>query len=174
MFTKFEMMIGALCIAFIGVAIYMVELRSSATSLESAIQQPAQLPSSGITVADDTRVDAPVVVAPQQNTTMKIDDVTIGTGPAVENGDTVAVHYVGTLQDGTEFDSSVKRGTPFEFTVGAGQVIQGWEEGVVGMQVGGKRVLVIPPAMAYGEAGFPPVIPPSATLVFTIELLAIN
>ncbi|MCA9366636.1 FKBP-type peptidyl-prolyl cis-trans isomerase [Candidatus Kaiserbacteria bacterium] len=105
---------------------------------------------------------------------MKIDDVTIGTGPAVENGDTVAVHYVGTLQDGTEFDSSVKRGTPFEFTVGAGQVIQGWEEGVVGMQVGGKRVLVIPPAMAYGEVGFPPVIPPSATLVFTIELLAIN
>lgn len=104
---------------------------------------------------------------------MVIDDITIGTGDAVEVGDVVSVHYVGNLQNGQEFDSSRKRGDPFEFTVGAGRVIQGWEEGVVGMQVGGERVLVIPPEKAYGEAGIGP-IPGDATLVFSIELLDIQ
>lgn len=104
---------------------------------------------------------------------MVIDDIKVGTGQAVSEGDVVSVHYVGQLQNGQEFDSSKKRGAPFEFTVGAGRVIQGWEEGVVGMQVGGERVLVIPPEKAYGEAGVGP-IPGNATLVFAIELLDIK
>ncbi len=102
-----------------------------------------------------------------------IDDVTVGSGAEVVAGDTVAVHYVGTLQNGQEFDNSKKRGEPFMFTVGAGQVIAGWEQGVVGMKVGGTRILVIPPALAYGERGIGP-IPGGATLVFSIELVEIQ
>jgi FKBP-type peptidyl-prolyl cis-trans isomerase FkpA len=102
-----------------------------------------------------------------------IDDVRIGTGDEVVNGDTVTVHYVGTLQNGQEFDNSNKRGQPFTFTVGAGQVIKGWEEGVLGMKTGGTRILVIPSDMAYGDRGIGP-IPGGASLVFSIELLAIE
>jgi FKBP-type peptidyl-prolyl cis-trans isomerase len=104
---------------------------------------------------------------------MVIEDVRIGTGDPVEKGDTVSVHYVGTLQDGFEFDNSNKRGEPFEFTVGEGRVIKGWEEGLVGMKVGGERILVIPPEMAYGKNGIGP-IPGDATLVFSISLLEIK
>jgi len=104
---------------------------------------------------------------------MVIDDIKIGIGEEVKEGDVVSVHYVGQLQNGQEFDSSKKRGEAFEFTVGAGRVIQGWEEGVVGMKVGGERVLVIPPEKGYGEAGIGP-IPGNATLVFSIELLEIR
>ena len=102
-----------------------------------------------------------------------IDDVVIGTGPAVAEGDTVSVHYVGTLTNGLQFDNSFTRGTPFTFTVGQGRVIAGWEEGLLGMQVGGQRTLVIPPAMGYGAAGAGP-IPGNSTLIFTLELLEIE
>jgi peptidylprolyl isomerase len=102
-----------------------------------------------------------------------IDDVVIGTGPAVEAGDTVTVHYIGTLTDGTQFDNSYTRGTQFTVTVGAGRVIEGWERGLIGMQVGGQRVLVIPPELGYGSAVGGP-IPPNSTLVFAIELLSIE
>lgn len=104
---------------------------------------------------------------------MVIDDTKTGEGAEAKVGDQVSVHYVGTLQNGEEFDSSKKRGVPFEFSLGAGQVIKGWDEGVVGMKVGGQRVLVIPPDMAYGDQGIGP-IPGGATLVFAIELLAIK
>ncbi len=102
-----------------------------------------------------------------------IDDVVIGTGPAVTEGDTVTVHYIGTLTDGTQFDNSYTRGTPFTFEVGGGRVIDGWERGLVGMQAGGQRVLVIPPELGYGDAVGGP-IPPNSTLVFAVELLEIN
>lgn len=102
-----------------------------------------------------------------------IDDIRIGTDDAVEVGDEVSVHYVGRLENGQEFDSSYTRGEPFTFTVGTGEVIAGWDEGVVGMQRGGQRVLVVPADMAYGERGMGP-IPPSATLLFLVELVAIN
>lgn len=102
-----------------------------------------------------------------------IDDITYGTGEAAAQGDSVAVHYIGRLQDGTEFDSSYKRGEPFTFTIGEGRVIAGWEEGLKGMQVGGERILVIPSELGYGERGFGP-IPGGAALVFAIELLQIN
>jgi FK506-binding nuclear protein len=102
-----------------------------------------------------------------------VNDVTYGVGVAVKKGDTVTVHYKGTLADGRIFDESRVRGEPFTFTVGKGMVIKGWDEGLVGMQVGGERILVIPPEMAYGnrEIG---IIPAHATLIFAIELLAIE
>lgn len=102
-----------------------------------------------------------------------IDDVVVGAGKSVIEGDTVSVHYIGTLQSGQQFDNSYLRGEPFEFTVGEGQVIQGWEQGILDMKVGGQRILVIPSDMAYGESGVGP-IPPNATLVFAIELLEIK
>lgn len=101
-------------------------------------------------------------------------DAKVGKGAEAKAGNTVKVHYVGTLTDGKEFDSSRKRGEPFEFKLGAGRVIRGWDQGVAGMKVGGTRNLVIPPALGYGERGAPPVIPPNATLKFEVELLDVK
>jgi FKBP-type peptidyl-prolyl cis-trans isomerase len=100
--------------------------------------------------------------------------ITQGDGTVSKTGDNVSVHYTGWLVDGTKFDSSVDRGIPFTFTIGAGDVISGWEQGVVGMKVGEKRKLTIAPELAYGDRGAGNVIPPNATLVFEIELLSIN
>ena len=105
---------------------------------------------------------------------MEITDIAVGDGAEAQSGATVDVHYTGTLTDGSKFDSSLDRGKPFSFRLGAGQVIRGWDEGVAGMRIGGKRKLVIPPEKAYGERGFPPVIPANATLVFEIELLGVR
>ncbi len=102
----------------------------------------------------------------------KIDDVVKGKGPEAVRGKTVSVHYTGWLTDGTRFDSSVG-GEPFSFTLGAGEVIDGWDRGVAGMRVGGKRKLTLPPELGYGAAGAPPEIPPDATLVFEVELLGV-
>lgn len=103
-----------------------------------------------------------------------VRDVTIGTGPVARSGANLVVHYTGTLVDGTRFDSSVDRKQPFQFRFGAGHVIKGWEAGLVGMRVGGRRILTIEHAMAYGERGHPPLIPPRSTLVFTIDLLEVK
>jgi len=105
---------------------------------------------------------------------LKIDDVSVGTGAEAVAGRTVSVHYTGRLLDGTTFDSSVGRGRPFTFQLGAGMVIQGWDQGFAGMRVGGKRQLTIPPEMGYGARGFPPVIPANATLIFDVELLDVK
>lgn len=96
-----------------------------------------------------------------------------GSGPEAKAGDTVEVHYTGTLEDGSKFDSSVDRGTPFSFPLGAGMVIKGWDLGVAGMKVGEKVKLTIPASLGYGERGYPPVIPANAALVFEVELLKI-
>jgi len=101
-------------------------------------------------------------------------DMVVGQGAEAEPGRTVSVHYTGWLTNGTKFDSSRDRGEPFAFTLGAGQVISGWDEGVKGMKVGGRRKLVLPPPLAYGDGGAPPAIPPGATLVFDVELLGIE
>jgi FKBP-type peptidyl-prolyl cis-trans isomerase len=105
---------------------------------------------------------------------LKIEDVVVGNGVEAVSGKTVVVHYTGWLTDGTKFDSSKDRGTPFDFALGASQVIKGWDQGVVGMKVGGTRKLTIPSEMGYGSRGAGGVIPPNATLVFEVELLEVQ
>ncbi len=105
---------------------------------------------------------------------LQFQNIKLGTGPAAAAGSTVSVHYTGWLEDGTKFDSSRDRNAPFEFTLGAGRVIKGWDEGVEGMQVGGVRKLFIPSQLAYGERGVGDIIPPNANLVFEVELLEIK
>lgn len=106
---------------------------------------------------------------------IKIEDVKEGSGQPVKADDTVSVHYVGTLvENGKKFDSSYDRNEPFTFQLGSGQVIEGWEKGLVGMKPGGKRVLIIPPDKAYGKDGSPPVIPPNAALKFEVELVEVQ
>ncbi len=119
-------------------------------------------------------ISGPAAAATTTASGLKIEELAAGTGAVAEKGKRVSVHYTGWLTDGAKFDSSVDRGQPFDFTLGAGEVIPGWDEGVAGMHVGGKRRLTIPPALAYGEAGRPPVIPPSATLVFEVELIDVK
>jgi peptidylprolyl isomerase len=103
---------------------------------------------------------------------LKYEDIVTGTGPSPQSGQEVTVHYTGTLEDGTKFDSSLDRG-PFKFQIGVGRVIKGWDEGVMTMKVGGKRKLVIPPQLGYGARGIGP-IPPNSTLVFEVELLDVK
>ena len=110
---------------------------------------------------------------PPGPTSLQKVDTVVGTGPQANTGDKVKVNYTGTLLDGTQFDSSIGR-EPFEFEIGKGQVIKGWDEGVPGMKVGGKRTLTIPSSLGYGEAGSGEKIPPNATLKFDIELLGVN
>jgi FKBP-type peptidyl-prolyl cis-trans isomerase FkpA len=104
---------------------------------------------------------------------LQYQDLVVGTGAEAKAGDTVSVHYTGTLEDGTKFDSSLDRNTPFDFTLGAGKVIKGWDEGIAGMKVGGTRKLIIPAALAYGDQGAGSTIPPNATLIFEVQLLDI-
>lgn len=116
-----------------------------------------------------------VNVAPKQGVkTLQVNDTKVGAGAEAVSGKRVSVHYTGKLEDGTKFDSSVDRGTPFEFILGAGMVIKGWDQGVAGMKVGGKRTLTIPSDLAYGDRGVPGAIPPKATLVFDVELLDVK
>jgi FKBP-type peptidyl-prolyl cis-trans isomerase len=103
-----------------------------------------------------------------------IKEIECGDGEEAEDGDTLEVHYEGRLEDGTKFDASRDHGSTFEFQVGAGQVIQGWDEGLIGMKIGGTRELTIPPDLGYGAAGAPPAIPPDSTLIFEVELVDIK
>ena len=111
----------------------------------------------------------------QKNMDLKIETTQEGTGDKVtKSGDTISVHYTGKLEDGTKFDSSVDRGEPFEFKIGAGMVIQGWEQGLLDMKVGEKRILTIPSEMGYGAQGAGGIIPPNVTLIFEVELMGIK
>ena len=105
---------------------------------------------------------------------LNIEDLKVGNGAEATSGKRVEVHYTGWLTNGQKFDSSVDRGKPFTFQLGAGQVIKGWDQGVAGMKVGGKRKLTIPPDLGYGARGAGGVIPPNATLVFEVELLGVK
>ena len=118
---------------------------------------------------------APGTPAPPSPKSLEKEDRVAGKGREAKTGDAVSVQYTGTLLDGTKFDSSYDHGgEPFKFTLGQGQVIKGWDEGVVGMKVGGKRRLRIPPDLGYGANGSPPTIPPDAGLVFEIELVSVD
>ncbi len=123
-----------------------------------------------------TSAEAPVKMSDAKTTPSGLSyiDVKEGTGVSPKKGQTVTVHYTGRLADGTKFDSSIDRGQPFSFTIGVGQVIKGWDEGVATMKVGGKRKLIIPPTLGYGERGFSNVIPPNSVLHFDVELLDVR
>ena len=141
-----------------------------------------------VTVCAQTPTHKPVhVVRPNTNSPTKVTgdgvktdsglqywDIKVGLGPFAKAGDHVKVHYTGWLTTGKKFDSSVDAHQPYEFTLGQGEVIKGWDEGVAGMKVGGKRQLRIPPELAYGAAGHPPQIPENATLIFDVQLLAVK
>ena len=126
--------------------------------------------------SDATGLGGPMNVDKPQITAsgLSITDLELGSGAEASAGKTVVVHYRGTLEDGSQFDASYDRGTPFSFPLGAGRVIKGWDEGVQGMKVGGKRKLVIPPDLGYGARGAGGVIPPNATLIFEVELLEVK
>ena len=179
MFSKFEMIGAGVCVGLMALAVFLIQAKIDMNKI--ATPQTAALSTAGVVVVQDSENE----VAAQREAlleatnsvgklkSMVIDDIKIGTGEEVKEGDVVSVHYAGRLQDGTEFDNSKTRGAAFDFKVGGGQVIKGWEEGLLGMKVGGERILVIPPEKAYGDAGIGP-IPGGATLIFSIELLEIK
>jgi FKBP-type peptidyl-prolyl cis-trans isomerase len=140
-----------------------------------AADKPAAAPAAAAPAAAAAPTAAPAAEVGKEQTTksgLKITVTAEAKNPGALAGDIVWMHYTGKLQDGTQFDSSVG-GKPFKFTLGTGQVIKGWDEGIAGMKVGEKRTLVIPPDLAYGPAGSPPRIPPNATLVFDVEMIGL-
>lgn len=152
------------CLAF--VAIFVLSACSHKNSTNSTPQ--SQDTGSGNTQAQETKK-----IEKEDAIGLEITDILLGTGAEAKNGDRVSVHYTGTLKDGTKFDSSLDRGQPFSFDLGVGQVIRGWDLGVAGMKIGGKRKLVISPELGYGARPTGP-IPANSTLIFEVELLAIN
>lgn len=164
----------------IGIGIALVVLVAAYfayTSLQASRQasaQPTQQTAQNA-AANQGPPALPAGVQPVTTTSgLQYVDITVGSGAEAKTGDNVSVQYTGWLTDGTKFDSSVDRGQPFQFVLGGGNVIKGWDEGVAGMKVGGKRRLTIPPALGYGENGYPPVIPANATLIFDVELVGVN
>lgn len=140
------------------------------------VETPAPAAPSGTEVATEyaPELNVDLGAMERRGSGLMVQQLAEGEGEAAEAGDQVFVHYTGWLPDGSQFDSSRDRGTPIDFTLGAGQVIDGWDEGIAGLRPGGQRRLVIPPALAYGAEGMPPVIPASATLVFDVELVRIG
>jgi FKBP-type peptidyl-prolyl cis-trans isomerase FkpA len=137
-------------------------------------QQPSAAPSAKPAETATAKPAQPNEAAPPSDEKLVTKDLVVGKGAEAKTGDTVKVHYVGTLTDGKEFDSSKKHNEPFVFELGAGRVIKGWDQGVAGMKVGGKRKLTVPPSLGYGARGSPPVIPPGSTLIFEVELLEVK
>jgi len=179
MITKFEVIGIFSSVVLMALALFL--LRVETTDVVALVPRPDTQSATAVLVVDDGEEQNKNALAGTlaasfngMDTQQKVvaDDVKLGSGEAVVAGKTVRVHYVGRLENGQEFDNSKKRGEPFEFTVGAGQVIAGWDEGLIGMKVGGERTLVIPPQFGYGAQAVGP-IPPNSTLLFTIELIEI-
>lgn len=129
----------------------------------------APAPTAALTPTLTPEIDKPI----RYDNGLVVQDIIVGSGKAAANGDTLNAHYIGTLEDGTKFDSSYDRGQPIQFVLGAGQLIKGWELGLVGMKEDGKRKLIIPPELGYGSRGAGGMIPPNAILLFEIELVNI-
>lgn len=174
--NKFELAGIGVSVIAMALALFLLRIDSSVFS-SNILNTDTQ--SATIVVSDDSNdasaIANAIVEASDKSEIERLisDDVVLGVGDSVETGDTVSVHYIGTLQNGQQFDNSYTRGTPFEFTVGEGKVIEGWERGIIGMKTGGQRILVVPARLGYGEEGYGP-IPKNATLVFAIELLSIE
>ena len=146
-------------------------------AIQAELAQPAasaSAPPAPTATAKPAETQKPAEAPPPSNEKLEIKDLVVGKGTEAKTGDSVKVHYVGTLPDGKEFDSSKKHNQPFDFELGAGRVIKGWDQGVAGMKIGGKRKLTVPPSLGYGARGFPPVIPPNSTLIFEVELLEVK
>jgi hypothetical protein len=181
MVSKFEAVGLGLSVAVMAVALYLLRVETTVLgALEGGNNQASVVDSTVIVDAtggqnEQARFRALYDAADSRGNLNKlvIEDITVGGGEEVAVGDTVVVHYVGRLQSGEEFDNSQKRGEPFTFTVGEGRVIAGWEQGLVGMKVGGQRILVIPAELGYGNRAVGP-IPANSTLVFSIELLEVR
>ena len=148
-----------LIIIFVGLGVWLFARKGNNT------------PEDLVVPATATPTPAPASTSIKMENGLQIQDLKVGTGAEVKLGQSLSMHYSGILEDGTKFDSSYDRGEPFQFVLGAGQVIQGWDLGVQGMKVGGKRKLIIPPDLGYGTRGIGP-IPPNATLFFEVEVLA--
>ncbi len=156
---------------WLAIPVVLVLATSCATAPPSGSAKPA--PAAPAAAEKPAQPAAPPEVTTPSG--LKIQDLVVGNGPMAEDGMTVTVNYTGWLTDGTKFDSSHDPGRqPLRFTIGQGTVIRGWEEGVKGMRVGGRRRLTIPPEMAYGEQGYPGAIPPNSTLIFEIEFLGLG
>ncbi len=170
---------ASLAVTAVGVIIIMIVFavikgdEGAVTIASNPTTPPAASGSPAASGAPDTppAVSGSEVIKPSG---LKYIEVKIGAGDAISPGQTAVVHYTGWLANGAKFDSSLDRGEPFEFKLGAGQVIKGWDEGVAGMQVGSKRRLTVPSELAYGVEGRPPAIPPNSTLTFDVELLGIK
>ena len=164
--------------AIVVAVVAVLALRSGGGS--SAVANPTPLVGATVVVADQTpqSSEPPPAVSGEPTVTssgLKFIDTVVGTGATPATGQTVVVDYTGWLSDGTKFDSSLDEGrTPFEFVLGAGKVIAGWEEGLATMKVGGKRRLILPPELAYGASGNPPTIPANAELTFDVELVEVK
>ena len=158
--------------AFVGGLIYLF-VKSNQSQISKLANDSINTENSPVATPTKTSQNTPM---PQDTgvTELKIEDEVVGTGTEAKSGNTVTVHYVGTLLDGTKFDASRDHGQPFSFNLGAGEVIKGWDLGVAGMKVGGKRKLTIPGNLAYGPIGSPPVIGPNETLIFEVELLEVK
>jgi len=141
----------------------------------TALAVSAQTPTRKIQVVPNTKAPTKVTGdGVKTDSGLQYWDIKVGTGDVAKDGDHVKVHYTGWFTSGKKFDSSVDVHQPYEFTLGKGDVIKGWDEGITGMKVGGKRQLRIPPELAYGDAGYKTIIPPNATLIFDVQLLAVT
>ncbi|MDT9301068.1 MAG: FKBP-type peptidyl-prolyl cis-trans isomerase [Limnospira sp. PMC 1286.21] len=149
-----------------------IKVQERKVSTNSLLSGGIAAPTANFTIAQNmTNTEENLVTT---DSGLQYVDLQEGTGASPQAGQTVTVHYTGTLKDGTKFDSSRDRNRPFSFTIGVGQVIKGWDEGVASMQVGGRRKLIIPADLGYGDRGAGGVIPPNATLIFDVELLKIS
>jgi FKBP-type peptidyl-prolyl cis-trans isomerase len=167
-----SILVFVILVLFVGVMIWFVVRKTGEVNQAADISSPIDEPASSLT--DESDPTGGEFEPIQYDNGLVVQDVVVGSGKSAENGDTLSAHYIGALEDGTVFDESYSRGQPIQFVLGSGQLIQGWELGLVGMKEGGKRHLVIPSELGYGTQGAGNAIPPNATLVFEIELVSVT